>query len=61
MNELARKKARRAELEYYLLGACDEEHSKPSFVEWLGEQAQSATSWWVPEAMELIALYEEGL
>lgn len=59
MNECARKKARRAELEYKLLGVyflCKK--YSDSFAVWLECQAGFITGMFEDAAKELIALYE---
>lgn len=62
MNEKARKKARRAELEYLLLDAWrvrTTTFDHEGFVDWLKRQSSGgAFCGWQEEAKELIALYE---
>lgn len=57
MNEYARKQARRAELEFFLLGVWKDDWWRYSFVDWLEMQLAGAS--WRDEAIELIALYGE--
>lgn len=59
MNDKAKKAARRAELEWALLGEYME-GDQIGFAEWLEEQSGRVSSWWHAEAIELIALYGEA-
>lgn len=62
MNEQARKKARRAELEYVLLGEwMKSSQQQYSFDAWLRDEVEYNHCHLRQEAKKLIALYEEGM